>query len=131
MASLGIERLQELIRAKVATMMIRDVSDPRLGMVTITKVRLSRDLETCVVSWSTLDEGPKRKRTEAALESARGYVRREVAAILNTRKAPRIDFAFDPSVEGAARVSDLIDRAAREDAERRRAREGTPPQNPS
>jgi ribosome-binding factor A len=123
----GIERLQELIRAKVATMLIRDVSDPRLGMVTVSKVRLSADLERCVVFWSTLDEGAKRKLTEQALTSARGFVQREVAGMLHTRKAPHLVFEFDPSIEGAARISGLIDQAAKDDAERRALRPETPP----
>jgi ribosome-binding factor A len=119
MAGPGIERLQELIRAKVAIMLMRDLADPRLGMVTVTKVRLSPDLEQCTVSWSTLDEGKKRALTEKALTSARGYVQREVAGMLRTRKAPRLEFAFDPSIEGAARITDLIAKVNREDAERR------------
>jgi ribosome-binding factor A len=121
MGGSGVERMQELIRAKVATMLLRDLADPRLGMVTVSKVRLSADLERCVVYWSTLDEGKKRALTDKALTSARGYVQREVAGMLHTRKAPRLEFEFDPSIEGAARVTGLIDRAAADDAERRRA----------
>lgn len=122
MAGPGIERLQELIRAKVAMMLIRDLADPRLGMVTVSKVRLSADLERCIVYWSTLDEGKKRHLTEKALTSSRGYVQREVAGMLHTRKAPHLTFEFDPSIEGAARVTDLIDRAAKDDSERRALR---------
>jgi ribosome-binding factor A len=126
----GIERLQELIRAKVAMMLLRDLADPRLGMVTVTKVRLSRDLEHCVVSWSTLDEGRKRALTEQALTSSRGYVQREVAGMLKTRKSPRLEFQFDPSIEGAARITDLVDRATQEDATRRRPDSDAPPPAP-
>lgn len=123
MAGPGLERLQELIRAKVAMILLRDVADPRLGMVTVTKVRLTPDLEECVVSWSTLDEGKRRALTEKALASARGYIQRETASMLRTRKAPRLEFRFDPTLEATSRLSSLIDKTAREDAERRRARE--------
>ncbi|HYC78810.1 MAG TPA: 30S ribosome-binding factor RbfA [Planctomycetota bacterium] len=121
MAGPGLERLQEQIRAKVAMTVLRDLSDPRLGMVTIIKVRLTADLEHVKVYWSTLDEGPKRRRTEDALRSARGFVQREVASMLRTRKAPHLEFVFDPSVEGAARVTQLIDDATQQDAARRSA----------
>jgi ribosome-binding factor A len=125
-APLRIKRLEQQIHAKVDSVVRRDLSDPRLGAVTITRVALSKDLETCDVYWSTLDEGPKRTKTEKALESARGFVQREVAAVMALRSAPRLAFHFDKGFAAAARVQDLIGKARAED-EARRAKASPPP----
>jgi ribosome-binding factor A len=118
-APLRIQRLEQRIVAKVGEVLRREISDPRLGLVTITRARLTKSLETCDVFWSTLDEGPRRVRTEKALQSARGYVQREVAAELQLRSAPRLTFVFDKAFESASRVQGLITKAAEET--RRRA----------
>jgi len=118
-APLRIKRLEQQVHAKVDSVLRRDISDPRLGLVTITRVVLSRDLETCRVYWSTLEEGPPRTRTEKALESARGYVQREVAATLALRSAPKLSFFFDEGFGKATHVQDLIGKARAEDEARK------------
>jgi ribosome-binding factor A len=118
-APLRIKRLEQQILAKVDSVLRRDLSDPRIGLVTITRVQLSRDLGSCDVFWSTLDEGAKRVRTEKALESARGYVQRAVAQEIELRSAPQLKFVFDKAFEGATRVQSLIGKARAEDEKRR------------
>jgi len=118
---LRIERLERQIVAKVDEVLRREISDPRLGLVTITRARLSRDLERCEVMWSTLDEGPKRNLTEKALDSARGYVQREVAKTLALRHAPHLEFRFDRAFEADARLQSLIGKARAEDEARHKA----------
>jgi ribosome-binding factor A len=130
-APLRIKRLEQQILAKVDSVVRRDLSDPRLGIVTITRVALSKDLETCDVYWSSLDEGPKLTRTEKALESARGFVQREVAAVMELRVAPRISFHFDKGFAAATRVQDLIGKARAEDEARRAKASPTPPEEGS
>lgn len=117
MASVRIQRLSNLIKARVATLLIRDAKDPRLSLVTITKVDLAKDLTSCKVFWSSLSEGGKRSATEHALEDATPFLQREVARILDTRITPRLFFAFDPTLEGMERVSTLINQARNEDRE--------------
>jgi ribosome-binding factor A len=116
----GIERLQEVIRKKVATVILRDLHDPRIRLVTVTKVRLARDLGQCRVYWSTIEEGGARTAIAHGLEDARPFIQREVAATLNTRKVPVIEFVFDPSIEGVERLSRIL-REARAEDERRAA----------
>ncbi len=115
----GAERIQESIRKKVATMLLRDLADPRLGFVTITKVRISGDFSHCEIHWSCLEEGGARSRTQHALEAARGYVQREVAAFVHTRKAPHVEWVFDESISGSTRVDALIKQARADDEARR------------
>jgi ribosome-binding factor A len=113
--SIRIRRLESLIQKRVATVLLRDLHDPRVSLVTVTAVRLSRDLSSCRIRWSTLEEGGRRRAVSRALDDAAGYVQREVAAILDTRTVPRIVFEFDPSIEGADRVHRLL-RGLREES---------------
>lgn len=119
-APLRIKRLEQQVCAKVDAVVRGELSDPRLGLVTITGAKMSRDLETCDVLWSTLDEGTKRTLTTKALESARGYVQREVAKTLALRSAPRLRFVFDEGFAASSRVQALIGKALAEDEARRK-----------
>jgi ribosome-binding factor A len=119
---LRIKRLEQQVHGLIANVLARGVSDPRLGLVTITRVSMSKDLETCDVYWSTLDEGAARKRTEGALDSARGFIQREVAGALDLRTAPRLKFRFDKAFEASTRVQKLIGDAREKDEARRKDR---------
>lgn len=126
MASRSLKRLEEIIFRKVATVVQRDLADPRLGFVTITHVKLARDFESCRVWWSCLEEGGARTATAAALEAARPFIQREVAGTLRLRKAPVLFLEFDEAIEGIDRMTRLIRDARAEDAEREAARGETP-----
>lgn len=119
----GQAKLEKLIQRRVAMVLLRDIADPRMGMVTITRVELARDRSACKVYWSTLEDGGKRRTQERALEDSRAFVQREVGAILKTRTVPELRFAFDKSVEGMDRISRLIREGLMEDDEAARARE--------
>ncbi len=126
--SVRIQRLQSLIHSRIAMVFIRDLNDPRVRLVTVTKVRLAGNLEECKVYWSTLAEGGARTAVACAIDDARGYIQRSVAEILETRTSPHLVFIFDQSIEGAERVSRLIREARAEDDERARLRaENAPP----
>lgn len=121
MPSIKIQRLQERIRQKVAVAINRDVADPRVGMITVTRVELTRDLSLAKIYWSTLAEESERRTIERGLENARGWIQREVAAIMATRTTPHLEWVFDKAIEGIDRVARLL-KAAR-DEDDRRARE--------
>jgi len=125
----GRERIQKKIHMKVADMLLREMHDPRLRLVTITQVELSKDRTECRVLWSTLEEGGKRSAISHALDDATGYFQREVGRILRTRVTPRMRFVFDPSVERAERITRLL-REAREADERLRAASPGPGEDP-
>lgn len=103
-----IQRLQSLIKARVAEILQRRMKDPRLGFVTITAVELDGELMACKVYWSVLGGERERQRNERALQHARRFVQREVAEILPTRTAPELRFVFDDSIEGSIRIQELI-----------------------
>ena len=120
-----IQRIQELIKERVAEVIDRDLADPQLGMITVTRVTVDRELQHCVVYWSVLGDEKDRRRNEQVLNRAAGYVQREVAKVLHTRTAPRVRFEFDADLEGALRLEQVLEelRAERE----ARAPEEPPP----
>ncbi len=122
MASRSLKRLEEIIFRKVATVVQRDLADPRLGFVTITHVKLARDFESCRVWWSCLEEGGARTATAAALDAARPFIQREVAGALRLRKVPILFLEFDEAIEGIDRMTRLIRDARAEDDQREAAR---------
>ena len=107
--SVKIERLQQAIKFKVAMLLQRDVNDPRMaGLITVTKVKLSRDLKHCTVYYSVLGEPGEESKARHLLDDARPWIQTEVAGSLRTRTAPALVFEFDPSIAGSARISELL-----------------------
>ena len=101
-------RIAEIIRQRAAHVILHELADPRLGLVTITRVKLSPDLGACIIFWSVLGEGSERSKTEHALEHARYFIQRRVAEGLRTRSAPQLSFEYDESVEGAIKMGGLL-----------------------
>ena len=106
--SYKVERLQQVIRFKVTQTLQRELADPRMGLITVTRIKLARDLSHCVVFYSVLGDDSAKSRCAHALDDARGFIQREVAGALKTRVTPHLEFKFDASIEGSARVSELL-----------------------
>lgn len=102
------DRVGEAIQALVADLLVREVKDPRIGLVTITAVRVSPDLRHARIFFSCLGDDEQRLRSLRGLRSAAGFVRSQVARQLNLRVAPEIVFEFDPSLAQAERLSRLL-----------------------
>jgi ribosome-binding factor A len=102
------DRVGEAIQALVADLLVREVKDPRIGLVTITGVRVSPDLRHARIFFSCLGGEEQRLRSLRGLRSAAGFVRGQVARQLHLRVAPEIAFEFDPSLEQAERLSRLL-----------------------
>lgn len=103
-----IQRIQELIKHRVAEVIDQELSDPRRGLVTVTRVKVDRELQSCEVFWSILGDDKVRRLNEHMLQDATPFVQREVAKILSTRSVPRLRFRFDESIEGAQRIEELL-----------------------
>lgn len=101
-------RLAEEIKREVASIIAKDVKDPRLGMISITDVDVSRDLSWAKVYYSQLGSEAEREQTLEGLNRAKGFVRMELAKRLRVRHTPEIIFAFDPSLEHGAKMDALL-----------------------
>lgn len=101
-------KLAERIRERVAQVVLYELQDPRIGFTTITRVKLARDLSRCEIFYSVLGTEGEKSKTRHALSEARGYVQREVAKVLRTRTVPHMVFEYDPAIDGAMRVEELL-----------------------
>ena len=101
----------ELIKDVLAEALIRDVSDPRLGFVTITDVVPSPDFAAATVYFTTLTKR-QREPSRRALESARGLLQSRVGRAMRTRNTPHLEFVYDTQQDQARRISRLIDEVA-------------------
>jgi len=103
-----IARLQQQLKERIAEVLLRELRDPQLGLVTITRVELDAEFTLCRAFWSVLGGKGDRARNGRALERARGFVQREMSHGLHTRTTPRLEFVFDESIEGAVRVQGIL-----------------------
>ncbi|HEV8019003.1 MAG TPA: 30S ribosome-binding factor RbfA [Steroidobacteraceae bacterium] len=109
-------RIESEIQRVLATLIAREVKDPRVGNVTITAVSVAADMGSARVFFTPFAARNPPEQVCAALTHAAGFLRGELGRRLGLRHAPRLQFVFDESVEGAARLTGLIDRAVAEDA---------------
>ena len=103
------QRLGEAIREEVAQMVALELKDPRIGLVTVTRVEVSADLGHARVHVGILGGEAERKKSLEALRSAAGFVRRELAQRLGIRQVPEVDFRFDKGLEATERVARLLE----------------------
>ena len=109
------ERVGEAVREAIADMLLRDIKDPRIGMITLTAVQFSDDLRHGRVYFTCMGDETSRRRSLSGLRSASGFIRAQLTRRLKLRYAPEIEFAFDPSVESADRLASLLKRPETED----------------
>ena len=102
------ERVAEEIRKEVATMLFGEIHDPRIGFVTITKAQVSKDLRQAKVYFCMIGNDEEKEKTMEGLQSASGYMRREIGKRLKLRYFPEITFKFDDSLEYASRIEKII-----------------------
>lgn len=97
--SIRRERIGEQVRGELSRLLRDEVSDPRVGMVSLTRVEVAPDLSTASVFWSPLDaEVPDLARVAEGLTSAAGFLRKRVAQELSLRRTPELRFRHDPSL---------------------------------
>ncbi|HEV2593320.1 MAG TPA: 30S ribosome-binding factor RbfA [Gaiellaceae bacterium] len=107
-----MRRVNESVRAVVADT-VRELKDPRIGLVTVTGVRVTPDLKEAIVFVSVLGNEKKRARTLVGLQSAHGVLQARINDQLNLRRTPTLTFEYDDSVERGVRMTALIDEVTR------------------
>lgn len=116
------QRLADQIQREIANLIRTEIKDPRLGMVTVSAVKVSPDMGYAdiyvTVMGSTLDEKPD--ESIAVLNAAAGFLRGEVGRAIKTRITPRLRFHYDEVVARGNRMATLINEAVREDEARAR-----------
>lgn len=102
-----MHKIQDLIHRTVATLLREEFKDPRIGLVTVMSVEVSRDLSFAKVYISVLEED-KVKETLNVLNKASGFFRTHLAKTCHLRLVPKIKFEFDESVRRGARIDSLL-----------------------
>ena len=107
-------RLSGEIQKEVADIITREVKDPRLSFVTVVNVIADADLSSAKIYVSVIDSDNK-ENVLAALNSAKGFIRRTLAHRLKVRTIPELYFHIDDSISYAIEMSKMIDRQIKED----------------
>ena len=102
--------MAEQIRRDLAELVNQELKDPRMGFLSFTAVKLSRDLSDAVIYCSILEED-KRAETLETLSRATGYLRTELAKRFRSRTVPKLKFVNDDSVLRGANMENLIRKA--------------------
>ena len=124
MSNPRVRKIADRIQVIVAQMLERRIKDPRLGFVTITDVRVTGDSQQATIFYTVLGEDTDLANTAAALESAKGLIRSEVAKQLGMRHAPSLTFVPDAIPEAARHLDEVLAQAKESDAEVEAARAG-------
>ena len=111
------ERVADQIRAEVTTIIARELHDPGVGFVTITRVQVSPDLQHARVYYTSLGDAAARKTTARARDRAAGFMRRKIGQRLRLRHAPVVQFEFDESIGHQDRVAQLLQEIASQRAD--------------
>lgn len=120
-------RLSGRIKQIVATQLELQVKDPRLGMITVTDVRVTADLHEATIFYTVFGSDEQRLETEQALESVKGVLRTEVGRQTGVRFTPSLTFRLDSLPDDAKHINELLAVAARADAELEAVRMGAQP----
>ena len=121
MASHRPDRVGDQIREVLSELLSRGaVHDPGIGFITLTRVKVSPDLQMARVYYTTLGDESARRETAKALERATGFLRRQVGERLELRRVPELKFQFDESVMHQDRVEQIL-RDLHEEEDRRNA----------
>jgi len=103
------ERVGDLIRAELSALVARELRDPRVRFVTITYVRMSRDLQLARVHYTALDEQAGRGEILRTLRGAAPFLRRELARRLRLRRVPELTFVYDESIAREGRIAQVLE----------------------
>jgi len=103
------EKIAEAIHELVSGLLVKGVKDPRIGFTTITAVKVADDLHLATIYFTVIGEETEKKATEQGLNSARGFIRKEIAKTLSMRHVPEIEFKYDESVDYGRRIDSLLD----------------------
>jgi ribosome-binding factor A len=105
-----MRRVDEAVREVLSDTIAKNLKDPRIGFVTVTAVKTSRDLRHARVYVSVLGDERTRERTLEGLRSAHGYLQEAIADELTLKRTPSLVFEYDETVERAARLTELMQR---------------------
>lgn len=112
------ERIAEQLREEVSQILATEVADPGVGLVTVSRVKVTPDLSLARVYWTILGDAAERKKTEKALQRAAPFVRHVLAGRVTLRRVPEVHFQFDEGLAAHTRVEEILNELHQEEAAR-------------
>jgi ribosome-binding factor A len=109
------------IKRVTADLVQKELRDPRLGFVSVTKAEVSSDFKYAKIFFSVMGNERQQKKTMAGLRHAKGFIQKELSRAIRMRSFPEIRFELDDSIEKAFKMTQLLDKLAAE----RNAQEAT------
>lgn len=103
------KRVAERLRQEISDVLQRELKDPRLALASVTRVTIDRELVHADVYVSNLGDAADHAELLAALQSAAGFIRREVGRRVRLRLTPELVFHWDPGMENVEHVAQLLD----------------------
>jgi ribosome-binding factor A len=103
-----VERLSEQLRMLISDILEKQVSDPRLEFVNVNRVRLAKDGSFATVFYSMLGSDDDVEECRTAMESASGYIRRELSSRMSLRTVPKLRFHYDRSLEEGEKILGIL-----------------------
>ena len=111
-----IERIEEQMRIELSEIIEREIQDPRVGLTTVTAVKISPDLRHGRVFVTVLGDETQRKKALEGLRSAASFIRRSLSQRLHhMRRIPELTFDYDEAVEKGMRIEELLDQIKHEE----------------
>jgi ribosome-binding factor A len=112
------ERIGEELRQELSQLLLTEVRDPGIGLITLTRVKVSPDLQVARTYYTLMGDAKAKAETKKALERAIPFLRRQIAARVRLRRVPELFFQFDESVERQDRIEQILLDLKREREER-------------
>jgi ribosome-binding factor A len=112
------ERVAQMVQQLLGEIFARGMRDPRIGLVTITGVKMSPDLREARVYWTVHGDAEQRQHTRKGLDNARGFLRREIGSEMKLRIVPDLQFTYDEAIDRGERIEQLIRQVHDQEKER-------------
>ena len=111
-------RVADQMQRELSELIRLEIKDPRVGMLTITEVEVTRDMDHAKVFFTTLGGKPEHDACLEGLQRASGFLRTQLSQRMQLRQVPKLSFVYDHSVERGVQLSQLIESAVAEDRTR-------------
>ncbi len=102
------DRVADQIRSELADLLAREVHDPGIGFVTITRVHVTPDIQLARIYYTVLGDEAARKNSARALDRASAFLRRQIGGRLRLKRVPELKFHYDDAVAGTDRIEQLL-----------------------
>lgn len=108
MSSQRPERVGDAIRDELSQVLAREVHDPGIGFITLTRVKVSPDLQVARVYYTTMGDEKAQRETAKALKRAGPFLRRQLGQRIRLRRVPEVEFFYDDSIARGDRIEQIL-----------------------